>query len=206
MSGRSAYRGPRRIRGYGSAAERERFLLLQLHAHVQDLSFPACCHLIRYLLLHSGYDTVRTMGSGTTRKFTGQGGVDLLAFSHTDFATSITAIQVKQSRDPISRRFVDELRGAMPRVGAEQGMIFATCEFSALTFEAAGEPGRSPVVLVDGFSLARRLHEHKIGLRPVHQVSGYGWQLDPRFFETLELRAKSKKPEVIAPNFGGAES
>lgn len=174
--------------------ERERLLHLQLHAHVQDLSFPAYCQLIRHLLLQSGYATVRSLGHGQTRKCTGQGGLDLLAFSHTDLSTSLSAVQIKQLRQPVPRRFVDELIGVMLRARCDQAIIFATSMFSAQAKDAASEKAPLPIRLVDGQALTRMLFERQIGLRPStgktgETGEGERWEFDPLFFETLEQRA-----------------
>ncbi len=168
-----------------------RFLERQMGAWLFTLSFPAYCSLIRLLLSRCGYSTVRALDPGSSpsvsgRRYSGQGGLDLLAFAHTDMATFLSAVGVKTGRIPLGRRFVDELRGAMSRVKAEQGLLFTTATISAKTWEVAGASGLSPVHLVDGQRLARMLIERRIGVRPIDDE----WEFDARFFETLEERAQ----------------
>lgn len=168
-----------------------RFLERQMGAWLFTLSFPAYCALIRLLLSRCGYSTVRALDPGATasasgRRTSGEGGLDLLAFAHTDLATFLSAVGVKTGRIPLGRRFVDELRGAMSRVGAEQGLLFTTATISAKTWQVAGASGLSPVHLVDGQRLARMLIERRIGVRPIRD----GWEFDARFFEALEERAQ----------------
>lgn len=175
------------------SGEASRFLERQMGAWLFTLSFPAYCALIRLLLSRCGYSTVRALDPGATasvsvsgRRYSGEGGLDLLAFAHTDLATFLSAVGVKTGRIPLGRRFVDELRGAMSRVGAEQGLLFTTATISAKTWEVAGASGLSPVHLVDGQRLARMLIERRIGVRP----AGSEWEFDAHFFEGLEERAQ----------------
>jgi hypothetical protein len=133
--------------------------------------------------------------------------LDLLAFSHTDLSTTLCAVQVKQLRHAIPRRFVDELRGLSLRSGCCQGLIFATSNFSVPAKEAAGERGLCPVRLIDGTALTQMLFERRLGLRPLSPKASDGdsevWVFDPLFFETLEARAKRTK--AGQPKVGGAK-
>ena len=59
------------------------------------------------------------------------------------------------------RSFVDELRGAMLRLGASQGLLVTTGTFSASAIEAAqAAQYAAPVRLMDGPELARLLRAH----------------------------------------------
>ena len=171
--------------------EDSRFLERQMQAWLLTLSFPAYSCLIRLLLLRCGYSTVRALDTSTSssasgRRCTGEGGLDLLAFAHTDLATFLSAVSLKTGRVPVSRRVVDELRGAMERVGAEQGILFATSSVSARTREVAGTSGLAPVHLFDGQAVAQMLIERRIGVKQ----AGEQWMFDAGFFEVLEQWAQ----------------
>ncbi len=175
--------------------EDSRFLQRQVGAWLLALSFPAYCALIRLLLLRCGYATVRAIGetssaSVTGRRTGGEGGLDLLAFTHTDMATFLTAVGLRTGRIPLGRRFVDELRGAMGRAGAEQGLLFTTATVSSRTRQVAGTAGLPPVQIVDGAGLAALLIERRLGLRLIEGE----WHFDARFFEALEERAQDQTP------------
>ncbi len=176
------------------------FLQRQMGAWLFTLSFPAYCALIRLLLLRCGYATVRALGevptaSVTGRRIGGEGGLDLLAFAHTDMATFLTAVSLRTGRIPLGRRFVDELRGAMGRAGAEQGLLFTTATVSPRTRQVAGTAGLPPIQIVDGAGLARMLVERRLGLRLV----GQEWHFDARFFEALEARSQRQDPRGRTP-------
>jgi restriction endonuclease Mrr len=168
---------------------------------VRTLSFGAYCHLIRHLLSRSGYSSVRSCAaaprSGATRKCTGEGGLDLLAFSHTDFSTSLTAVQLKQLREVVPRRFVDELRGAMLRLRADQGILIATSSFSGMAAEAVRDPALPAVHLIDGNRLVGMLLDRGLGVRVASDRGEGAAQLkrqvfDAPFFDELETRVEQE--------------
>ncbi len=140
--------------------------------------------------MESGYAGVRGMKSALAPHAPQPGGFDLLAFFHTDLATHLTAIQIKQPRQVVGRRYVDELRGAMLRLGAEQGLIVVTGEFSQAAREAAALPTFLPIRLLDGLDLAERLLERGEGVcikrLPTRPGETVEWEVDPAFFARLE--------------------
>ncbi len=164
--------------------EDDRFLKRQMVAWLWTLSFPTYCALVRLLLVRCGYSTVRALHSDTAEG----GGIDLLAFCHTDLSTFVTAVSIKTGRVPVTRRLADEMRGAMQRANAEQGLIFATGSFSCRTRRVAHMPYLASLRLIDGETLAVLLIERGIGVRRKSEGRGE-WQFDSRFFEQLERRA-----------------
>lgn len=161
-----------------------------MRERVMALPFPGYCQLVRRLLYHSGYSSIQTVGTGAKRKTIGKGGLDLLAFSHTDLTTTLTAIQIKRHKASVPRRFIDELRGTMVRLGVEQGLLIVTSRFSVVAKRAAEESPSLPVQLVDGEELISRLIARRIGLK---QARGDGnkhvWKFDSEYFDLLEKRA-----------------
>ncbi len=98
----------------------------------------------------------------------------------------MTLVQVKQYRTPVSRRFVDELRGAMLRTGAQQGLLLTTSSFYGPAYTAVHEEGAegiAPVRLVDGEELLNLLIKHRLGVRESDSVHP---EVDVDFFEYLK--------------------
>lgn len=178
-----------------SPSENARFLQRQMQAWLFTFSFPAYCALIRLLLSRCGYATVRALNtqeriSASGRRYSGEGGLDLLAFAHTDLTTFVSAVGIKTGRIPLGRRYVDELRGAVSRVGAEQGLLFTTATISHKTREVAEQAGLPPVHLFDGEALAGLLIERRIGVQSLKGM----WVFDSSFFEALDERTQ-QNPE-----------
>jgi hypothetical protein len=93
----------------------------QLEAQLLSLSVRGYERLIAHLLRAAGYEDVRILRDHRLprRSHKGRnthGGVDLTALIRTEFNAQQVLVQVKQYRRPISRRFVDELRGVNSRV------------------------------------------------------------------------------------------
>lgn len=161
-----------------------------LQQRLSALPYPAYTRLVRRLLMESGYAGVRGMKSALAPHAPQPGGFDLIAFFHTDLSTHLTAIQIKQPRQVVGRRYVDELRGAMLRLGAEQGLIVVTGEFSQVAREAAALPTFLPISLLDGLDLAARLLERGEGVcikrLPTRPGEAVEWEVDEAFFARLE--------------------
>lgn len=176
---------------------------------IRELSFPAYCHLVRLLLYRSGYTSVQIVEPGTGKitldKSSSVGETQrllysgLLAVSHTDLASALTLVRVKQAKGvPVSRRFVDQLRGAMLRLGAEQGLLIATGRFSRYAITSATQTPLPPVRLIDGPMLCSMLRERGLGISKTAQTTGNARertspQIDEPFFQLLEKRAERHK-------------
>jgi hypothetical protein len=191
---------------------------------IRQLSFPAYCHLVRLLLYRSGYTNVQIVEPDTCEQTAspqaashqppGQLTPDttppktnvhrllysgLLAVSHTDLASALTLVRVKQAKGaPVSRRFVDQLRGAMLRLGAEQGLLITTGCFSRYALASATQAPLPPVRLTDGDSLCSMLMGRSLGVRKVSNGKKGDRQrtfmhLDEPFFQLLEKRARRQK-------------
>jgi restriction endonuclease Mrr len=228
MSDAKPHQNPKRAnrtsahsRHSGHDALQER-LQEELLTCIRRLSFPAYCHLVRLLLYRSGYTSVQViepsqLGDGNPAADTSPARLlysGLLAVSHTDMASALTLVRVKQAKGaPVSRRFVDQLRGAMLRLGAEQGLLIATGRFSRYAAQSATQPPLPPVRLIDGALLCRLLAERRLGVQAVgpsreRASEGEGgselndiafWQADPAFFAALERRARQARAESGEP-------
>lgn len=160
-----------------------------LHDEVMRLSFPAFSHLMQQLLLQCGYSAVRRLRRNHPRGRTPHGGVDLMAYTATDVAATLTIVQVKQYWRPVSRRFVDELRGTLVRLGAAQGLLLSTSMFSKVARRSAAHSDIAPILLIDGEEILNLLMQHNIGVKE-GQVGQ--WVVDTGFFANLQ-KAYPKK-------------
>ena len=173
-------------------AEPDARLRQQLHRHLLSLSLPAFAALVQAVLERSGYERVMQVGRLSPRGRLLHGGCDLKAYTRTDLETVTTAVQIKQYREPVGRRFLDELRGAMLRLRAEQGLLITTSTFSAAVRSIAEDSEVAPVRLVDGAELIDYLVQYRIGL----QERAGRWQLDAVFFKGLEPAAPTGREAV----------
>jgi len=176
----------------------------QLRDELLGLSFHGYEQCVRSLLRSMGYAQVRTVGRTHLRGRTLHGGLDMTALSQTGVTRSRIALQVKQYGRPVSRRFVDELRGACLRVGAEQGLLVSTSAFSRAARKAAADEGPAPVRLVDGEELLDLLIGHGVGV-----LAGDAGQpaVDELFFMILRRRCPEsgrKPPASRGPDRDGA--
>lgn len=161
-------------------SKRDAELSDELLYEIRALSFRAFCYLVRLLLYRSGYTGVHLIEpiSGGRAIYDG-----LAATSRTDLATALTLIRVKQAEGaPVSRRFVDQLRGAMARLGAEHGLLIVTGHFSHYALEAVKQHTLPPVRLMNGHELVALMKAHGLGVKDRHHV-------DTTFFTALEKRA-----------------
>ncbi|MCX6382467.1 MAG: restriction endonuclease [Armatimonadetes bacterium] len=155
-----------------------------------SLSFHAFEHCIRDLLTRLGYSEVRLLGRTEWRQPTKHGGLDMEAVSTTGITQARIALQLKQYRDrPVSRRFVDELRGTMSRTGATHGLILTTSTFSKAAKRAAQNAPRSPIRLVDGEELLHLLQQYGVGTYMADDKNG---RIDSSYFHSLESRYPSR--------------
>lgn len=167
----------------------------QLREQLLQLSPTAFEQLTARLLEACGYGRVQLLNAssgalpqslGFGRRAAQIGGADLRALSPNGLSQTMTLVQVKQYRSPVSRRFVDELRGAMLRTGAQKGLLLTTSSFYAPAYAAVREEGAegiAPVRLVNGEELLNLLIKHHLGVRESDSVHP---QVDLDFFEHLE--------------------
>lgn len=147
----------------------------QLREEILALPVPAFDRLIARLLQACGYQGVQVLGEA-------QSGGDLVACTSSGLSSTLTLVQAKQYVAPVSRRFVDELRGAMLRRGASQGLLLTTSAFYSPARTAAETACPLPVRLVEGEELLDLLLGHGLGVRP---TPGGSLALDRGFFDRL---------------------
>ncbi len=160
----------------------------QLNVELLGLSVRAYERLIAQVLRAAGYENVRILRDHRLprRSHKGRnthGGVDLTALIRTEFNAQQVLVQVKQYQRPISRRFVDELRGALLRTQARQGLLITTSTFAPIARRAAGEDHIGPIHLIDGAGLHDLLVRYGLGVRQNKKGRLF---VARRFFHRLE--------------------
>jgi len=161
----------------------------QLLRELLALPVPAFDRLAARLLLECGYQTVQVLAEA-------RGGADLLASASGGLCPARTLVQAKQYRAPVSRRFVDELRGAMLRHQAQQGLLVTTSTFFGPAYRAADLECALPVRLVDGEELLDLLLAKRLGVRA---SQGGRLALDREFFAALVQERRVKPGRASHP-------
>ena len=166
--------------------------------HVGALSITAYEELISQLLRAIGYEQVCALRDPKRKRRShkgrnSHGGVDIIAQSQNGLASDAVLVQVKQYERPVSRRFVDELRGALLRTQSRHALLITTSRFSPAALKAAQEDHIAPVHLMDGNRLCDLLIQHHIG---VWHDRHNQFQIDSGFFRRL----KKKHPSLIRSN------
>ena len=166
---------------------KEEFCVL-LHNQLVSLSVRAYERLIADLLRSAGYEEVRILRDHHVKRRshkgrTAHGGVDIMATSRSALQTVPILVQVKQYERPVSRRFVDELRGALLRTQARHALLITTSTFPPAAWRAAREDHVGPIQLIDGVHLQELLLCHQLGVR---RIGRSRWVLNPKYFESLE--------------------
>lgn len=161
---------------------------VRLTTQLLSLSVPAYERLIAAILRATGYEDVQILRDHRIRRRSHKGrnkhgGVDLTALSRTELDSVPILVQVKQYQRPVSRRFVDELRGALLRRQARHALLITTSTFAPAARRAAREDHIGPVQLIDGRQLQQLLMRHYLGVRQNHRGD---WVLDLQFFRNLE--------------------
>jgi restriction system protein len=105
---------------------------------------------IKDLLLHCGFTEV------CVTKFSADGGVDVNARVGVKmwlFASTLVQVQAKRWLHSVGRKEVAELRGSLQPFA--RGAVVTTSHFSRAAINEAGEEGKNPIALIDGFHLSR---------------------------------------------------
>jgi hypothetical protein len=114
---------------------------------------------VKDLLLHCGYSDV------CVTKFSADGGVDVNARAGGRiwiFEDTLVQVQAKRWLHSVGRKEVAELRGSLQPFA--KGAVITTSHFSKAAINEAGEDGKSPIALVDGFRLSRVVLEENFRL------------------------------------------
>jgi restriction endonuclease Mrr len=156
--------------------------LLSLNVPQFEMCIARLLHALNYEDVHIMRRIVSQRRSHKGRN--SHGGYDLCAHS-SSFSSMRTLVQVKQYQRPVSRRFVDELRGAMIRQGAQQGLLITTSLFPDAARMSAHENALLPICLIDGEGLLDLLFRYELGVKCRRGKSGLLWRIDRVFFRDL---------------------
>ena len=167
----------------------------RVKTRLSELSFGGFAHCLHDLLSALGYTDVRVLPGAARHGRNTHGGMDLLLVTRTGVTRTPIIAQIKQYRRPVSRRFVDELRGAMLRVGARHGLLISTSTFSRVARRAATQDCVAPIRLVDGDEVAELMRRHAIGIRIGPDRSP---AVDDSYFEALHARYPGGRPRRAA--------
>jgi restriction system protein len=167
-----------------------------LREYLQTTDFLSFEQIVKRLLYKSGYVSVQMISRNYKRGRTPRGGLDLTARNNTELSSSLTIAQLKQYKRVVSRRFVDELRGAMLRLGAGQGLLLTLSTFSQVAHDAARESAVAPITLIEGEELLDLLFAYRIG---VFVYKG-AWRLDEAYLDFLRERTMSTSDMTPHPH------
>ncbi len=107
-------------------------------------------HFIRDLLVLSGFECVNVT------KYSQDGGVDVNAYASPNMwpiESMLVQVQAKRWLHTVGRKDVAELRGSLEPFA--RGTVVTTSHYSKAAIVEASSAGKSPIVLVDGYSLAQ---------------------------------------------------
>jgi len=170
------------VNRHSDTSLREALIRFGLKQQLYGLPFPALLAWLRGLLIALGYSVVEPGNRRHWRGRTKLGGADIEAAILVGATRSRIFIQVKRNRHPVSRRFVDELRGTMARNSATHGLILATGRFSRVALNAARADRLAPIRLVGGDELIDWMFAYGVGVTFDRKNR---WQIDGRFFRKL---------------------
>ena len=105
---------------------------------------------IKDLLVHCGFSDV------CVTRFSADGGVDVNARAGSRtwiFENSLVQVQAKRWLHSVGRKEVAELRGSLQPFA--KGAVITTSHFSKAAINEAGEVGKNPITLIDGFRLSK---------------------------------------------------
>lgn len=112
---------------------------------------------LKDLMIATGYEKV------VVTKFSQDGGIDINAYPGPKmWAVENMLIQVQAKRwlHTVGRKEVAELRGSLQPFA--RGAIVTTSHYSKAAISEACSPGKAPIVLIDGYSLARIVKSNNI--------------------------------------------
>jgi hypothetical protein len=107
-------------------------------------------HFVKDLMLATGFVKV------SVTKFSQDGGVDVNAYASPTMwpiESMLVQVQAKRWLHTVGRREVAELRGSLEPFA--RGAVVTTSHYSRAAITEASNAGKAPIVLVDGYSLAR---------------------------------------------------
>ena len=115
--------------------------------------------LLQSLLVQSGFERV------TVTRYSQDGGIDVNAYPGSTswpIRDLLVQLQAKRWLHTVGRKDVAELRGSL--LAYARGCLVTTSHFSRAALIEAREAGKSPIILIDGYELARIITTLKLSL------------------------------------------
>jgi restriction system protein len=138
----------------------EEFFRSQLLSRISELTPRQFELLARKLLEVYGFVEVKVKGT------TADGGIDGYGKLKLGLAAMNVAFQCKRWQGNVGRPEVDKFRGAI-QGEFEQGVFFATSDFSAQARDASLKKGAVPIILVNGDGIVDLMIQKEVGLKRV---------------------------------------
>ena len=116
-------------------------------------------YFIKDLLVHSGFTEV------CVTKYSADGGVDVNARVGGRiwmFESTLVQVQAKRWLHSVGRKEVAELRGSLQPFA--KGAVVTTSHFSKAAINEAGEEGKIPITLIDGYRLSKVILDEQFKL------------------------------------------
>ena len=113
-------------------------------------------HLVKDILVVSGFERV------AVTRYSQDGGIDVTAYAGTamwPLKDMLLQVQAKRWRHTVGRKEVAQLRGSLQPFA--RGALVTTSQFSTAAINESVEPGKLPIVLLNGYSLASLVRKHK---------------------------------------------
>jgi restriction system protein len=114
---------------------------------------------LRDLLAHTGFTDV------CVTKYSADGGVDVNARAGPRtwiFEKTLVQVQAKRWLHSVGRKEIAELRGSLQPHA--RGAVITTSHFSKAAMNEAGEEGKLPIALIDGYRLSKVVFDEKFDL------------------------------------------
>lgn len=136
---------------------------IQLQYALRDSSLHALLLSVSKALSRSGYGDVQFLDRRLPRQKSRFGGHELVC--ETVIGPRSMRVIVKVLRDSVRIRHLDELAGAVTRMGADSGLIISPFGVTKTAARLLDSYGPIRVGVIDGESLAKWLRELGIGVR-----------------------------------------
>ncbi|HBI46254.1 MAG TPA: hypothetical protein DDY78_25880 [Planctomycetales bacterium] len=130
-----------------------------VRAHLLAMPPQRFEHLIKQVLMQTGFENV------SVTKYSQDGGIDVNASAGKGMwpiRDLLIQVQAKRWLHTVGRKEVAELRGSLQPFA--RGAVVTTSHFSRAALNEAQEPGKNPIVLVDGFSFATLVRSIKLNM------------------------------------------
>jgi hypothetical protein len=132
----------------GQASTRDPVLIEAARARLLATDPQQFEQFVKKLLVATGFD------QATVTRFSQDGGIDVNAYAGTQLwplRGTLIQVQAKRWLHTVGRREVAELRGSLQPFA--RGVVVTTSHFSRAAVLEASEPGKLPIVLIDGYQI-----------------------------------------------------